>query len=81
MNDPTINVQLSEDEMVIIANSLSCELIRVSNIDINSPYKKELERIYNKIKDKNNEEVIERIYKHLTDSEKKKLFLRMKSND
>ena len=49
MNDLTVNVQLTPDEISMIANSLSYELWAVTNKNLNSSYKKELKKLYERL--------------------------------
>ena len=48
-NASTVNVQLTLDEISMIANSLSYELSAVTNKDLDSSYKKELRKLYEKL--------------------------------
>jgi len=47
MNNLILNVQLTPDEISIIANSLSYELWITPSMD--APHKKELEKLYEKL--------------------------------
>ena len=49
MNDLTVNVQLTPDEISMIANSLSYELGVSGNKDLDSSYKRELEELYERL--------------------------------
>ena len=49
MNDSIVNVQLTPDEISMIANSLSYELSAVTNKDLDSSYKKELKKLYERL--------------------------------
>jgi len=48
-NASTVNVQLTPDEISMIANSLSYELSVLGNKGIDPPYKKELEKLYERL--------------------------------
>lgn len=48
-NASTVNVQLTPDEISMIANSLSYELSAVRNKDLDSSYKKELRKLYERL--------------------------------
>lgn len=48
MNNSTVNIQLTPDQISVIANSLSYELFTVPNKDSDSEYKEELKELYNK---------------------------------
>ena len=48
-NASTVNVQLTPDEISMIANSLSYELWAVTNKDLDSSYKKELKKLYERL--------------------------------
>lgn len=48
-NASTVNVQLTPDEISMIANSLSYELSAVTNKDLDSSYKKELKKLYERL--------------------------------
>jgi hypothetical protein len=49
MNDSIVNVQLTPDEISMIANSLSYELSVLGNKGIDPPYKKELKKLYERL--------------------------------
>ena len=48
-NASTVNVQLTPDEISMIANSLSYELSAFTNKDLDSSYKKELKKLYERL--------------------------------
>ena len=48
-NASTVNVQLTPDEISMIANSLSYELWAVTNKNLNYSYKKELKKLYERL--------------------------------
>ena len=48
-NASTVNVQLTPDQISMIANSLSYELGVSGNKDLDSSYKRELEELYERL--------------------------------
>jgi|688.fasta_scaffold710220_3 hypothetical protein len=49
MNDSIVSVQLTPNEISMITNSLSYELWAVTNKNLDSSYKKELKKLYERL--------------------------------
>ena len=53
-NASTVNVQLTPDEISILANYLSCEISRIDDEMLNSSHKRQLQKEFKKLYEKLN---------------------------